>query len=186
MAVAIEMTGEQGWFCVRSQPKREHIAAANVKPFPGVEVFNPRLRYRKITRRGPVWFVESLFPNYLFVRFSAPMLEEIKFAPGVSYIVHFGDRYPTVPETVMQELKDNFGLKESQLFLEVPREGEEVTITDKALYGMQAVVLKVLPAKERVQVLLEMLGRTSTVELKLSSVVAERRSLGRELVAITV
>lgn len=182
--MATERQKDQVWFCVRSQPKHEHIAAANLKQMPEVEVFNPRLRCRKITRRGPVMFVESLFPNYLFVRSKAAALEEIKYAAGVCYIVHFGDRYPTIPETVMQELKDNFDKCESQLFLEVPDEGETVTITDKALYGLEGVVLRVLPAKERVQVLLDMLGRTAMVELNLKSVVTDRRALGRTLVVI--
>lgn len=173
------MDGDRSWFCVRSQPKREHIAAANLKQISGIEVFNPRLRCRKSTRRGLVMFVESLFPNYLFARVAPEALEDVKFAAGVSYIVHFGNRYPVIPENVMQELKDNFSQCESQLFLEVPDEGEQVTITDQALYGLQAVVLRVMPAKERVQVLLEMLGRTATVELNLRSVVAERHSLAR-------
>ena len=186
MAIGIETDEEKAWFCVRSQPKHEHIAAANLNQMPGIEVFNPRLQCRKITRRGPVRFVESLFPNYLFVRFAPAMLEDIKYAGGVSYIVHFGDRYPTIPEGVMKELKENFDQRESQLFLEVPEEGEEVMITDKALYGLQGIVLRVLPAKERVQVLLEMLGRTATVELNLKSVVAERGAFGRTLVPIAV
>lgn len=183
-ASTIDKNQQPVWFCVRSQPKHEHIAAANLKQLPGMEVFNPRLRCRKITRRGPVVFVESLFPNYLFVRSTAAALDEIKYAAGVSYIVHFGDRYPTIPESVMQELKENFSKCESQLFLEVPDEGEAVTITDKALYGLQGVVLRVLPAKERVQVLLDMLGRTATVELNLKSVMTDRRAIGRTLVAI--
>lgn len=167
------------WFCLRCQPKREHIAAASLKQMQGVEVFNPRLRCRRMTRRGLVWFVESLFPNYVFVRFSTHALEDVKFVPGVSYVVHFGERYPTISEAVMKELQANFGQCESQMFVDVPDEGDRVTITDKALYGLEAVVLRVLPAKERVQVLLEMLGRTATVELNLRSVVAERRSLAQ-------
>ena len=175
---------EQAWFCARTQPKREHIAAANLKQIPRIEVFNPRLRCRRMTRRGLVWFVESLFPNYLFVRFAAGQLEEVKYAAGVSHIIHFGGRYPAVPEAVMTELQENFNQCESQLFLEVPDEGDEVMITDSALYGMQAVVLRVMPARERVQVLLEMLGRTTTLELDLKSVVGERRPFARTVFAI--
>src|SRR5438128_7612163 len=35
----------------------------------GIECFSPRLRFRKLTNRGPVWFVEAMFPGYLFTRF---------------------------------------------------------------------------------------------------------------------
>ena len=57
------------WFCLRAQPKREHIAAACLRQNSEVEVFCPRVRFRKHTNRGPVWFVESMFPGYLFARF---------------------------------------------------------------------------------------------------------------------
>jgi len=30
------------------------------------------LRFRKLTQRGPVWFVEAMFPGYLFARFNYP------------------------------------------------------------------------------------------------------------------
>ena len=177
--------GETAWFCLRSQQKREHIAAANLRQLSGLEVCSPRLRSRKLTRRGPVWFTESLFPNYLFVRFDLRhRLDEIKYVMGVSQIIHFGNRYPVIPDAVMAELRENFSETELKLFAEVPDEGEEVTITDQALYGLQAVVLRVLPATQRVQVLLELLGRTTTVELKLQSIVAERRSFGRTLLAV--
>src|SRR5260221_5470813 len=57
------------WFCLRAQPKREHIAAACLPQTCEVEVFCPRLRFRKLTSRGPVWFIEAMFPGYLFARF---------------------------------------------------------------------------------------------------------------------
>ena len=33
------------WFCLRTQPKREHIAAACLRQIPEVEVFCPRVRF---------------------------------------------------------------------------------------------------------------------------------------------
>ena len=51
------------WFCVRCQTKREHIAAGHLRELLGVEVFCPRLRYRKATRRGKIWWMEPMFPG---------------------------------------------------------------------------------------------------------------------------
>ena len=34
-----------------------------------VEVFNPRMRYTRSMKYGPVEVIESMFPNYLFARF---------------------------------------------------------------------------------------------------------------------
>jgi transcriptional antiterminator RfaH len=57
------------WFCLRGQSKREHVAAACLRQISQFEVFCPRLRFRKPTTRGPIWFVEPMFPGYLFARF---------------------------------------------------------------------------------------------------------------------
>ena len=63
----IELSGAF-WYCARTQPKHEHIAAAGVARKLDLEVFHPRLRIEKATRRGVVRFVEPLFPCYIFVR----------------------------------------------------------------------------------------------------------------------
>src|ERR1039458_10254477 len=94
------------WFCIRSHPKHEHIAAAHLKREPDIEVYLPRVRFKRATRRGPVWFTEALFPNYLFARFDlAACLRRVCCARGVRGVVHFGDRWPIVPEGVIGELR---------------------------------------------------------------------------------
>src|SRR5690349_9446043 len=62
-------TTAPAWFCLRSHPKHEHIAAAQLRQIPGVEVFNPQLQLERLTRRGRMRSTESLFVNYLFARF---------------------------------------------------------------------------------------------------------------------
>ncbi len=57
------------WYCVRSQNKHEHIAAAHLRMLDGVTVFCPRIRFKRTTRRGVVWVTEGMFPGYLFARF---------------------------------------------------------------------------------------------------------------------
>src|SRR6187455_199668 len=100
---------ERAWFCVRSHPKREHIAAAHLRMINEVDVFCPRLRVKKATKRGLVTFVECLFPNYLFARFDSKLLlDKVKHSPSVSTIVHFGNRLPLVPEEVITELRSGF------------------------------------------------------------------------------
>ena len=77
------------WFCIRSQPKYEHLAAAHLQREPGFEVYLPRIRFKRATRRGPVWFTEALFPNYLFARFDpAACLRRVCHARGVRGVVH--------------------------------------------------------------------------------------------------
>jgi len=78
----------------RTKPKHEHIAAANLRKNLGLDVFSPRLRLEKLTRRGLVSVTEPLFPCYIFVRC---VLEErfsdIQHTVGVNRLVNFGGKY---------------------------------------------------------------------------------------------
>ena len=52
------------WFCLKAQPKREHLVASGLRKQFGIVCFAPRLRLRKLTRRGPVWFVEAMWGRH--------------------------------------------------------------------------------------------------------------------------
>jgi transcription antitermination factor NusG len=53
------------------------------------------------------------------------------------------------------------------------RPGETVQIAGGVFHGLRAVVTRVMPSQERAAVLLEFLGRQTTVELALESVIRE-------------
>jgi len=165
---------ERAWFCVRSHPKREHIAAAHLRMLPEIEVFCPRLRIRKATRRGVVTFVECLFPNYLFAKFDVKsLLDKVKHSPSVSTIVHFGYRIPTISDEVIAELSSSFPENE---ILDCDRHveaGDEVTIGEGPFMGMKATVLRVMSPYQRVEVLLDLLGRATPVVVNPSVLVLE-------------
>jgi transcriptional antiterminator RfaH len=173
-----ETRGQTGWFCVRSQPKREHIAAAHLRMINDVEVFCPRLRVKKATKRGLVTFVECLFPNYLFARFDSKLLlDKVKHSPSVSTIVHFGNRLPLVPEDVISELRSGFPEDEIIDCDRHVEEGDEVTIGEGPFAGMKATVLRVMTPYQRVEVLLEMLGRVTPVIVNPAVLVVENLPL---------
>lgn len=155
------------WFCVRTLPKHEHIAAAQLRQQdPEVEVFLPRIRYRRPTRRGPAWVTEALFLNYVFARFDlAGRLRLVQSARGVRAVVHFGTRWPAVPDGVIAELRSAMGTDEVKTLSEDLNPGDPVEIFGDPFAGLQAVVTRVMPGRQRVGVLLEFLGRQTVVEL---------------------
>ena len=113
-AVAVNENDEKrSWFCVQTHSKHEHIAAAGLSRFGGFEVFNPRIRIRRATKRGPVWFVESAFPGYLFVRFNLQLhFHTVRYWPSVSRVVHFRSGFPCIPDPQLDELRAMFGLED--------------------------------------------------------------------------
>ena len=167
---------EPAWFCIRSQVKREHIAAAHLCLIPEIEVFNPRLRLLRSTRRGRVWSTESLFPNYLFARFALDSkLETVRYTPSVKMVVQFGDVVPTIPDPVIQELQRDLEAMKSRVLTDAPEEGEEVEVAEGAFKGLNGRVARVLPAKQRVQILLDFMGRSIAAELSLGMLMFRRR-----------
>jgi len=169
---------ELRWFCVRTKPKHEHIAAARLCQNLSLEVFNPRLRMERSTRRGLVRTAEPLFPCYVFVRCQlAERLNDIRYVTGVSSLVHFGEQIPAVPDVVINELRECFDTEDLLPVEERYRPGDEVRVTQGAFLGFHAIVLRVLPARRRVQILLEMLGRSTLVEVSRDMIAADNESL---------
>jgi transcriptional antiterminator RfaH len=166
------------WFSARTKPKHEHIAAANLRKNLGLEVFSPRLRLEKLTRRGLVNVTEPLFPCYIFVRCVLDERQtDIQHSVGVNKMVSFGGVVPAVPDQIILELQECF---ENEEILQVHNQlepGDEVTVADGVFAGMSALVLKTLPARKRVQILLDILGRPATVEVGQDAVTLKNSSL---------
>jgi transcriptional antiterminator RfaH len=151
---------------VRTQPKREHIATANLRRAARLAVFNPRLRSRKLTRRGPVWFTDSVFPGYVFVQFVlAKQLDAVRYLDGVSAVVHFGDRFPAVSDAVIDDLRLHFGTDDVTECAGELRVGDEVLIARGPFCGLTARVVRAMPGSQRVRVLLDFLGRPTPADL---------------------
>ena len=151
----IEQTsGEsEAWFCVRTQPKHEHIAAAQLRLEPGIGVFLPRIRYRRSTRCGPAWVTEALFKDYVFARFDlATSLRRVQSSRAVRCVVHFGSGWPTIPDAAIAELKKAIGEQEMRVVEDTLQPGDFVQIASGAMHGLQAVVTRVMPTKQRVAV----------------------------------
>ena len=171
-------TEQLAWYCARTKPKHEHIAAANVRKHLNLGVFHPRLQVERATRRGVVRVIEPLFPCYIFVRCVIEKnLNEIKHTEGISSLVHFGHRIPTVADSVIEELQECFEAEEPMTVQDHLSPGDEVIVGDGAFAGMRAFVLRVMPARKRVQVLLDILGESTPVEVDRSSVVLEKNTL---------
>lgn len=168
----------QAWYSARTKPKHEHIAAASLRKNLGLEVFSPRLRLEKLTRRGLVSVTEPLFPCYIFVRcVLEEQFNEIQHTVGVNRLVSFGGKIPEVADGVITELRDCFEYDEIIQVDKNLRPGDEVTVAGGAFAGMSAYVLKSLPAKKRVQILLEILGQPTTVEVERETVILKKNSL---------
>lgn len=154
------------WYCLRAKVKREHLAAVFLRARAGCEVLAPRLSYIKNTRRGKVRFVEALFPGYLFCRFDLQNeLRHILGIQGVTGIVHYGQHYPQVDVDFIQELQRRMPAEVAEVPEPDIAPGVRVEVSEGPFRQLEALVTRVLPARQRVAVLMEILGRPVEVEL---------------------
>ena len=143
-----------------------------------LEVFHPRLRLERSTRRGVVRVVEPLFPGYLFVHCSLnERLSDIRYVNGVSSLVHFGNRISTIPDGVIQELKQCFEADEPMSVQDHLHVGAEVVVAEGPFQGFCGTVVRLLPARQRVQLLLDFLGRMTLAEVDRTALMTENLSV---------
>ena len=104
-------------------------------------------------------------------------MNEIQYLSGISKLVEFGGKYPQWPEAIIEDLQRCFGAEEMVSVDRRLAPGDEVTVAAGAFAGMSAQVLKSLPAKKRVRILLDISGtannrggRGEVVKLKKNTV----------------
>jgi transcriptional antiterminator RfaH len=172
------------WACIRTHPKHEHIAAAQLSHVSGVEVFNPQLRLERQTRRGRMRSTESLFVNYLFARFVIETtLERVRYTPSVKTVLQFGERIATIPDAVIQELRETLLENANIVYTDAPLEGDEAEISNGPFQGERGIIVRVLPARERVEILLDVLGRPLPTEFSLSSIIFKHRTAAQKMLS---
>ncbi len=162
------------WFAIHTKPGGERLAEGNLMR-QGFEAYLP-LR-TKTNRRGGRGVVVKmpLFPRYIFVRID---LDEqpwrrISNTFGVAYIVAFGDRPAPLQDHVIEEIKareTKDGVIDLSL-LQALTPGDAVKIADGAFIDRTGI-FQCASDKDRVVVLLNLLGRQTAVNVDRTNVIA--------------
>jgi transcriptional antiterminator RfaH len=155
------------WYCIHAAPRQENKVALLLQRDLTIEVFAPRIRFRRMRAGRPMWATEALFPGYLFARFDyLERRRQINALAGVTAIVHFGERAAPVDETIMSELRSLVGDNETVAVVADPQPGSEVVIAAGSLRGLRVLVTRLIPARQRIAILLDLLGSPREVEIE--------------------
>lgn len=140
----------------------------------GIEVFCPFVRFERARRSGKLWVTEAMFPGYVFARFRyVSQNRHVRAGRGVVKIVTFGDIPARVAPEIIGELRNAVQDQETIVIEPGIEVGEEVNVISGPFRGLRAVVSRVMPARERVAVLLEVLGMEREVEVAFDTVIAD-------------
>ena len=158
---------ETAWFCVRTRQKSEHIAAGHLQQLENIDVFSPRIRFKRPRGNHKMWVTEALFPGYVFAKFNwREMLKVVHYTNGVTGVVHFGEQWPIIDDTIIAEWRETLGDDALAVCEEMPEVGEEILITAGTFKGLLAQVIRVSSSQRRVAVLMDFLGRQVQLDLQ--------------------
>lgn len=161
------------WFVAHTHVHAEAKAAFNLAR-QGYAVFFPRYRKRRSHARKVEMVRAPLFPRYVFVQVDvgAQRWRSINSTIGIVHLVCHGDEPAVVPHRVIAELKgreDADGL----IKLDPPafKSGDKVVVQHCAFENCLGLFER-MTDRERVIVLLELLGRKVRVAMDAAAVAA--------------
>ena len=159
------------WYVMHTKPKKENQVFAYLES-QGFEVFYPSMQVKPVNPRALK--VRPYFPRYIFVHSDIEEvgLSVLQWVPNAIGLVKFGGYAAPVPDHIVNELQKRVdeiramgGLRRDNL-----KHGDTVKITEGPLAGYEALFDMRLSGNERVQVLLEMLGRLIKVQVDVSMI----------------
>lgn len=162
------------WYCVKTKPKQEGVASRLLRSELGIEVFCPKIRFKRARATGVAWVNEAMFPGYLFARFVYPELyRRIAATSGVARTLSFGGRPCILDERIIEDLRAHVADGETVEIACELKEGEEVKVVEGPFLGVRALVTRVLPARDRVAILLNLLGQEREIEVAASALLPD-------------
>jgi transcriptional antiterminator RfaH len=156
------------YYVVHTKPRQEGRVIAHLAlRAPSVEVFFPRIEVVRRHAGRRVAVLEPLFPCYLFVWMSLTpaTFDAVRWTPGARRILGDGERPVAVPEEmvrVIQERMQPLGFVRVGLNLQP---GCRVRIRNGPFAGLEAIFERPTSRRDRVRVLLELLGTLTPLEI---------------------
>lgn len=146
----------------------------------GIECFYPKIRVRTINPRARK--IRPYFPGYLFINIGtgSKEYEELRWLPGSTGWVRFGDEPATLPESVINGIRlhvDELNANGGEAAIKRMKHGEAVDIVEGQFAGYEAVFDTHISGIERVRVLLQLVkSRQMPVEMPASLLRRKNRS----------
>ena len=155
----------EAWFAVVTKPRSEAIAQEHLAR-QGYECLLPRVKRILRNASGLRSRIESLFPNYLFLRADPDRmsLAPVRSTRGAIGLVRFGAEPVRVPESVIEQIRRRIDTGDGLVRLAAPElsTGQAVRVTEGPLAGWDGVFLSE-EGMDRVRLLLQLLGTSREI-----------------------
>ena len=154
----------RNWYLIKTKSRQENVAIKNLEN----QDYSTYCPIVKINNKHVV-----LFPGYIFIHLdkNKENWSPIRSTKGVVNFVRFGLNFAQVPDTVIEFLKANELInKEKFNNLNRRKSGDKIQITDGVFKNCVAI-FKSSKSKERVLLLMNILGQQQSITIKQESVI---------------
>jgi transcriptional antiterminator RfaH len=151
------------WYVAKTKPCRERVVEIRLTREQGVEVFLPLISRPPGGKTG--W--EPLFPTYLFCLVDPQTADwpAIRWTPGLSYFLGSSEGLVPVSDELVTHIKQRVSWWNDGGFRPRFTPGDRVAVTSGPFAGLEGIFQEYVPARQRCQVLLHVLGRLTKVQL---------------------
>jgi len=153
----------KNWIVVRSKPRSEKIAYAQLKE-KGIEAYLPLLKERRKWSDRKKWVEFPLFPSYLFAKIEIKNSIFVLQTNGVSSLVKFGEVIAIVQDEVVNAIKlaidGGYQLTPAEYFIA----GNAVEVIEGPMRGVKGIVAQ-LKGKDRLVIKIDAIQQALSIDI---------------------
>ena len=153
----------KNWIVVRSKPRSEKIAYAQLKE-KGIEAYLPLLKERRKWSDRKKWVEFPLFSSYLFAKIEIKKSIFVLQTHGVSSLVKFGEEIAIVQDEVVNAIKlaidGGYQLTPAEYFIA----GNAVEVIEGPMRGVKGIVAQ-LKGKDRLVIKIDAIQQALSIDI---------------------
>jgi len=153
----------KNWIVVRSKPRSEKIAYAQLKE-KGIEAYLPLLKERRKWSDRKKWVEFPLFSSYLFAKIEIKNSIFVLQTHGVSSLVKFGEEIAIVQDEVVNAIKlaidGGYQLTPAEYFIA----GNAVEVIEGPMRGVKGIVAQ-LKGKDRLVIKIDAIQQALSIDI---------------------
>jgi transcription elongation factor/antiterminator RfaH len=155
------------WYAIGTKNGQENRVEFHLVRL-GLEVLNPKQKKEKKVWGGSKLVAKPLFPGYLFAKFDPPnYLHTIQYTRGVRQVLHFGNNLLPVDEEIIQNIRLRLDVDGCvELDKTAITEGDPISVCEGPLTGFKGIFKRELGDRNRVVVLLDLMGAYARVVME--------------------
>ena len=162
---------ENIWVLIYTKAKEEKKANENLQK-QGFTTFLPLIA--PTNKNSKLKSLVPVFPRYLFAQINLKKdnWTSIKSSHGVSQIVMFSEKFPSIPNHIIKLIQDKLdksGIYKEDISIIDYQKGDQISIREGQFAGVDAIFLS-KKSKDRVRLLLNLLNTSVVAEINASDI----------------